>query len=247
MATKIKNQKGFATILLMSLLPVLLTLICFSWFFLSIRQVKSESAHICRATLLNGQKKAAAPLRILLALNKKAVSLEIQLQKANLRLKLAIASQNAVAFAAATAAILRIKAQQKSLSYQQKSLISWANKELLQTSLEAKIKVQQKLSKQSYLLKNLLSLLNIQVKSFSTKLAVEAINPMSLAPSYRPKSDFERQQSLRVHWKYKLQTNQNKWASAFLKIDKNFKDSCVASLKARGNGWIAILKEDRLL
>jgi hypothetical protein len=92
--TNLKDQKGFATVLLLTFLPVLLAGLFFLLFSQYYLKNWMQSLYICRTELLSAQEMTAKYLKRLMDLNPMAKSLRLALQMAQIQLAAAIAIEN---------------------------------------------------------------------------------------------------------------------------------------------------------
>jgi hypothetical protein len=236
-----KSQNGFATVLLMTLLPALLAFAVATFFTFSMLKQDLGTLNVCRAFELNMQNKVGGILKKLLGLNPKALRLRASEQRAQRRLVIAMQSGNPAAIAAAEGVLLAVQTQRGILDFQQKALIASANS-LLKTGgaqgLQAVEREWQSHQKpMNSWLKASLFMKTPQVPQLSVLPDLPEV-----APAYKPAPDFETSQTWLQSWTVRLQGKDS--FQAFLKFAANFERSCSTSLYPEGAQWIAKLKTD---
>lgn len=236
------SAKGFATILLLSLFPLILSaglaLFCVFAF------LKSDLAtlNLCRAEHLALQNKVGRQLGKLLKLNPRAVRLRLAEAQATKALALATSNGNALAIAAAEAKLLNVKMRRQLLDGQQRSLIETANLWLSAGSLKLQRALKQEWFRQGSPLSPWLSgALHLGPSRVPT-LAVQADLP-EVAPVYQLKPDFSEAQSWQQRWQLTMKTTG--WSRKFLPFNGRFERECTSSIYSDGLDWTAKIKKDK--
>lgn len=231
-------------VLALSLIPILLAA-GFAFLFSShLLKNWMQSLHICRTELLKTQSEAKESLDRLLALNKLATSLRLQLQFARIQRLAALASHNYPLAAQALARILAIQSQQRTLDQIQKKIILMANYQMS----SGLFKVVSRLRAQDA--ENLMRATPIfkfridSIRTFPKTLAVHPDLP-DVAPVYELDNDFSRSQGLSVSWNSRFETNSNK-GPRWIQNQHSKKDHCAVSLEKQNGTFKEVLIEDRL-
>lgn len=244
-SAKINSNEGFASILMLTALPVLLAALMFFAYSSFLVKNWMQSLHICRSGLIQTQKEVAVDLEALLRLNPLAQTLRLRLKMAYIKLAAAIASQNWGVAAQARIEISQIKAQQKKLDIAQKLLIQKANLRMKTGSF----KVYQELrSQNTFIAQRLPWFFSFSIQAQMPRpnvLAVKSDTP-EMAPVYELKNAFERLQALSVSWISRFASGEQKdmkWIS-----NKHIrKDSCSITLSSKDNlSFYPQMIEDKL-
>jgi len=238
------NQQGFATLMLLSLLPLILAggLALLSIFGF----LKSDLAtmNLCRSRQIEVQNKVGRNLAKLLALNPRALKLRLTEVRAQRMLTLALESGNIPAVAAAEAYLLSVQMRRQALDLRQRALIDTANLWLSSASYALPRELRQEWWQHnkglSSWLKNSLSVSSAEVPT----LAVQPDIP-EVAPAYLLKTSFAEAQAWKQNWSLHLQTTS--WAAKFFRFNGDFERSCSTSLYSKGDEWIARMKKDKSL
>lgn len=236
-----QNQKGFAIVLCLALLPCLVAglLVVFAL----INFIKNDLAlkHQCRAQGEIGQKSVRPLLEQLLSLNSKALALKAELLQAKAAQSAAITEQNWPEVGRRAVQIKRIEKQQQLLDKQQKRLISQANMLLYRNHSSTSLGLRRLGTDNStILLKSTLQ----QITGRAPRLAVVP-ESTDIAPVYKLKADFENEQSLAHEWQYKLSVQPP--FSNFIKGDFSFKKACAVTLTKEGSAWITKIIKGKFL
>lgn len=239
-----KSQKGFATILLISVLPAILAGGFFMFTAFSLFKSDLGTLNTCRALQLETQNKVAKNLTKLLSLNPKALKLRLSQARAEKALISAINTGNPVAIAAAETYLLYIQMQRQALDIRQKVLITGANTFLksgskrLQEALLAEWKRHTRGVRTWF--EGRLILGARQVPS----LAVQADFP-EVAPVYQVRSPFAELQHWSETWVLELKTSS--FVSRFFNFNGRFQRSCDSSIYLENASWTVKLKKARFL
>lgn len=225
-----KNQKGFALVILLAFLPVLISAFFLVFTFNGFVEKDLKLKHICRSEGIAGQTKVAPLLSQLLRLNPPALLLKAQFEKAQLELQVAIASENPVAIAKAVARLERILQKRKELDSKQKQIINQSNLLLGNFHAQTKTMIFRELHQGS----KAFTLNQTTLQGKAPRLAVEA-ESFDLAPTYRTVENFSAAQSLSHEWQYQMILM--KPLDRFLDGKFKFKKGCAVSLAPDGPGW----------
>lgn len=237
-----KSEKGFATILLLTLAPVLVAgglvvLFCFSF-------LKSDMAvlNICRAEQLQVQNQVGKTLTKLLALNPKARKLRASEKLARTKLQWALSIGNPYAVAAAEARLLQVQLQRQALALRQKALIQSANLRFSMAAPQLSRNLALEWRKHNAPLQ---PWMHSSLRIVSSKVPQLAVKPdfPDTAPVYEPVPHFEEAQSWAHSWQVKVQGKA--WIKNFLNFKGGFQRSCATSLYAKNLDWIGKLKKAR--
>jgi hypothetical protein len=237
-----KSSEGFATVLLLSLLPLILAAgiaLFFTFGFL-----KSDLAvlNVCRAKELELQNKAGRNLAKLLKLNPRALNLRIEEARAEKALASAVESGNPPAIAAAEAYLLSVQMRRQDLRIRQRALIDTADMWLSTGGAELPRDLQREWLQHHRGLSSWLEN-RFQIGRVSpAKLAVIPDMP-DTAPVYLLRPDFAEAQAWKQSWSFRLATTG--WSRRFLNFNGGFERSCTVSLYPEGEEWIARLKKDK--
>jgi len=235
-----KNQNGFALIIFLSLLPLIMAggLLVFCGF--SFIKTDLGTLNLCRALQLDIQNKAAKKLDSLLKLNPRALKLRLAQKRAENSLALAVKSGNPAAIAAAEAYLLTVRMQRQVLDLKQRSLISTANSVLLVGGQELQSKLYQEWYSQS---RGVASWLQGNLQLGSAKIPALAVKPdfIDVAPMYQLVPQFEEAQAWTQEWQIEFKTIS--WARKFFNFHERFQRSCSTSLYSENSLWSAKLKK----
>lgn len=227
------NQKGFATVLILSLLPFLIALVTGLYVMIGWLEGRSERLNHCRRTLLKGLEQVALPLDGLLALNPRAIQLRVELSLALQKLAVATASGNLPAIAAAQLQVTKVRMRQVSLDQQQKTLLKSA--QLLLNSFP--LRVQTHLAASSYGF-----VAHRQFRRLQMRLAIRPDAP-TLAPIYELEEPFELKQAVAFEWQDHFQLRGP--LGHFLKAGGQKREVCAVTLSKGQDRWRSKLIEDK--
>lgn len=232
------RQQGFATILLMTMIPALLALGGGALFTYALLKQDLATLNTCRSTELNIHNKAGKVLAKLMSLNPRAKNLRRKNQKAQMDFNKAALTGNATGMAMAEARIAAILMERELLWIQQKGLITSANGLLKSGDLQNSAGIRKEwMSHQRPMLSWLRSTITLKAAKVPT-LAVKPDLP-DIAPIYETVSNFETEQTWSQSWTVRyeligaLQT--------FLRFSGSLERSCSTSLFQEGKKWIAKL------
>lgn len=239
-----KSQKGFATILLISILPAVLAGGFFLFTGFSFFKSDLGTLNTCRVLQLETQNKVAKNLTKLLRLNPTALRLRLSQIRAQKALAAAISAGNPVGIAAAETYLLHIQMQRQALDIRQKALIVGADTLLKTGSRRIQDALLREWNHHTQGLKiwfeGHLKLASRHVPS----LAVQADFP-EIAPLYQIRVPFSEFQHWSETWTLDLKTSS--LVSKFFNFHGRFHRSCDSSIYLEGTGWTAKLKKARFL
>lgn len=239
----LRRQDGFAATVFLTILPVILAGLFFLLFSQYFKKNWMQSLYICRSELLQTQTATGQHLKKLMALNAQARFLRVALNFAYAELAAGYATENPILIARAQQEIQRIKAQQKRLDVQQKTIIFAANT----TMMSGVQKVASLLHRQNqWNQARMPDTFSYQIRSISPAPKLLAVKPdrPEIAPVYELKNDFTQEQALRVSWTSAFQTR-SKETFRWLSNRHQIKQSCSASLKESGSSYPSTLIEDK--
>ncbi|WP_413568737.1 hypothetical protein ACLWBD_14660 [Bdellovibrio sp. HCB117] len=225
-----KNEKGFAVILLLACLPVLISGLLLLSSVFGFMQNDLAMKYQCRVHGQQGQKLVAPSLEKLLSLNNTARRLKVEEVAAYA--KIAASAGNPPALAAAKARLVKIQNQKRQLDLKQKQLINQANMSLASSFA----KTRRELANTQEGLSNILFVANgFHLSGRRPTLAVRP-DSSDIAPTYSPVAAFEEKQALAHEWQYTLAVR--KPFSQFLEGRFHFKKACAVSLIEENSAWI---------
>lgn len=240
----LKQENGFAAVVFLTILPVLLAGLFFLLFSQYYLKNWMQSLHICRTELLETQASVGKDLDRLMKLNPQVKALRIALNIAYIQLAAAIAAQNPAAAAAAQARIMQIKQQQRLLAGVQKALIFSANSKMLSGPLKVSRRLREQDQWNQARMPALFSFRTHQIRTFPNTLAVKPDSP-DAPPVYELQKDFTQAQALNVSWTSEFQTN-TKERFGWIQNHHKLKQNCSASLKDDKGSFPATLNEGKL-
>ena len=233
------NQKGLSTVMMLSFLPILLSVLLLFMSVFLIFQFRSETQYLCQTQLLKLQNRNEKTIQDLFRLNPKANKLRLQLISQQAKLFLAVANLNFPAITYYKIQIEKTKAQQMMLEIQQKNILM-QNQILNQMQiLKTEKLIRTEFIDLSQINFFLLKAELFQIHSEIQDLAVEKVWSGNGA-AYQRKNRFSDQQLLSVKWNYQMQTNL-KWNGSQQNIQ--YQNACSATLEQKGLKWISNLKK----
>ena len=216
------SQKGFLTLSLIFLTPLLLTLLFAFSHILSQALAIAKTHQSCRTQVTQYQKTQRQLLIKLLLLNSKATQLRIQRKKAETQLALALTTGRGPLIAFRQAQLNRITKKQHHFQRRQQRLFL--------KSQQAKTQLQRELFSQDLLTSS------IQIKKidFKKSLSVTKHPPTSLTPSYFPSTHFNQRQSVIVHWSMNFKRHNLLHRPSA----RTYNSQCGATLNKKGGRWL---------
>lgn len=237
-----KNNKGFTTVLMMSLLPALLAAGTLVFLFYSFLRSDLATLNACRTQQLKLQAEAGQHLKLLLELNPQAAALRDEEQTAEEALAEAEASMDPPAVMTAQAELIRVQSERRALGQKQKALIDGANSSLKNGGEHLQQHLTQVWNHEQGPLRSWWQA-DLRLRSARVpRLSVKPDAP-DTAPVYEPVPQFEDAQTWAQNWQLALQTKG--WTQNFLPLKLNFERSCASSLYEKENSWVARLKKDK--
>lgn len=227
-----KSSKGFALILLLSLIPVMTAAILLVFSSLIIFNKDLELKHTCRLFGIEGQKKASTQIKNLFKLNPQATRLK--LLEVQVLQQLALNPNPAIKITA-VAKLQKIRAKQELLDIRQKQILKYGNFLMSSNYLRAQSVLRRTASEK---ISPLIHFELISLSGISPQLAVRPLMA-GLAPTYGVKANFYEAQALAHSWQYQLSV-----ASPFSKfLNGRFKlsRSCFVTLKQEGEMWTPLI------
>lgn len=238
---KLASRKGFAAILLLTLLPLVLTLLVV--LVVVHAQIEMEMAlkATCRENLLFTQHQVSVDLKTLLNLNPTALALKAEERILILSIATASAAQNWALVTKLTGQLQKVKQARIQLDRLQKSLITKMNMTLMGGSYSARSKLNRIFDE--YRGKSQELTTHSSFFSLPRSPLTIAVEPkdQGIAPIYQPKKRFEWEQHLSLSWTYNSKTLDR--FSTWLKLDKRFVGTCAATLNSEDKKWNANLIE----
>ncbi|AFY02898.1 hypothetical protein [Bdellovibrio bacteriovorus] len=228
-----RNQQGFAAILILALLPILVSGLFLVAAMMGFLQLDLAMKHTCRSEGLQGQEKVRPHLEKLLSLNSKAVKLKAQLISAQAKAKAAEAAGNIPVATAAELEVLRIEGLRLALDAQQKQLIQQSNLQLQRSHSSTRTRLY-RAHRENQTRLNFLTIKTQIENEPIPRLAVRPDFP-DTAPTYSPEPDFEVRQALAQRWQYRIALRPP--LSNFLKADFGFEKACAVTLTKGPLRW----------
>lgn len=235
------SRGGFATVLLMTLLPVLLAFGGMTLFSFSILKQDMGTLNVCRAVGLDVQGKVGKILEKLLKLNPKALRLRADEEKAEARLEAALESGLPPAITAAEVHLAFVQGQRVLLAFEQKALIASANALLTEGGIRGTHSISQEWNSHGQPMTTWLTSKITGARQTIPQLAVVPDMP-DTAPAYKPDPDFEDKQTWSQSWNVSLRVTGT--FRNFIPFATTFRRSCATSLYPEGEKWTAKLKAD---
>lgn len=239
-----KSEKGFATLLFLSLIPLLMAGGLAAFFAFAFMKADVATLNVCRAGQLVIQDKVGRDLERLLKMNPKALKLRAEQRIAEIKLKLAVAGANPYAIAAAEARLLYVQSQRQALAIRQRLIIQSANAKFIRATPQITDSI---LAEWRHHMLPMRSWISANIVLTSLKVPTLSVRPdfPDEAPAYERLPHFEEVQSWAHNWQ--LQAEGSNWTKNFLKFRGRFQRSCGTSLYADGNSWIGKLKKVKFL
>lgn len=211
------NQQGSVSYLV--LVPSLVTVLVLAASIILLVSAIRKDQKACRRISLDIQTIQGEALNKILTLNTTAKAL----RQNELVIKTAIVAAAATPGAQGTlgnlyAALRVVQSSQKTLGFQQKSIISTANIKATQIASSSN-KLPQK----------------------SIRLRIHAINKNETAPEYEVDLNFEKAQSVNYRYKIIIKDILPGWLFKFFLETRNLEMECGSTLKKKENKWIPVL------
>lgn len=235
------NERGFAMLSTLILLPLLITITALSGATYMLLRSDGATRHECRVELLRIQSLIARDLRRLLDLNPEATRLRYRRQAAEAKVAMTAATP---AGAIAEMELSQVIAEQLLLAAKQQSLIQgarilshvgpeWARQRVHRSS--EKTKPRSSLSPLDF---------TAQVQGSGFPLVASPL--FSPTPDYQPARDFSRLQEMKVVWSFSLEKFLPPWFQKHLPITKlKASARCSATIKEESGQWQARLTADK--
>lgn len=239
----LNSQSGYALILFITLLPVIMASLTFLFCSQYLTKNWSQSFHICRSELFKVQTSVAQNLEQLLKLNSQAKSLRVALGLAQAKLAFAMVKADPLLIAAATKEISKINKQKKQLDIIQKSIINHANLKLKAGTWRVTQKLKKQNSENQISASSFMKIQISPIKSISNRLAVVPDNS-DLAPVYELKNPFSDNQMLSVSWKTYFETGL-KGEMPWLQNRYQKVSSCTVTLRKKDNKFLPQIRRDK--
>lgn len=227
----IRNQKGFALVMTLALLPALIAGFFLAWAAIGYIQQDLALKFACRDQGISGQKNVSPLLEKLLKLNPEATKLKTKQTQLIQRIASATAAQQWIVVGILSKKLSQVEAQRLQLDIKQRGLIQESNRELVTAHNRGRSQIQSNLQDISSAFIRL-KLKNIRGRS--PQLAVRPDYP-DVAPTYSTVFDFSTQQALAHEWHYSASVGRP--FSYFLPGEFDFKKACAVSLKKELTKW----------
>ncbi|MFV3408301.1 hypothetical protein ACNH6C_06825 [Bdellovibrio bacteriovorus] len=228
-----RNQQGFAVILILALLPILVSGLFLVAAMMGFLQLDLAMKHTCRSEGLQGQERVRPHLEKLLSLNPRALKLKAEWITAQVQLKAAYAAKNPPLIAAAKLRVAQVETWRQTLDAQQKQLIQQSNLQLQRSHSSTRTQLYR--AHREY--QTRLNFLTIKTQIENEPIPRLAVRPdfPDTAPTYSPEPDFEVRQALAQRWQYRIALRPP--FSNFLKADFGFEKACAVTLTKGSLRW----------
>jgi hypothetical protein len=232
-----KNERGFMSVALVALLPLLIALFALGAAYFIIKN-DGEARHTCRVELLRAQIQIAADLRELMGLNPEAEVLRQERSLAEEELEASMAEGPGPMTAAAQVKLSLVIAKQEAFSIKQKLIISRAKMRSRLAPRRAVATVHAKLQVSHHAQAPEASAdgfnSNVRLAAFD----VTAEPPNSPTPDYNPSPHFRDRQEMKVRWSFDVTSYLPPWlqkitASSGVRAEAE----CSTTLEKEGNKW----------
>lgn len=227
----IRNQKGFALVMTLALLPVLIAGMLLAWAAVGFFQQDLALKHACRKQGLEGQRKVAPLLKKLLQLNPEARTLKERRDELRLKIAAATASGQVHMVELWKIELDIVEFRRLQLSLRQKNIITESNRLLQAAHNIGRRKIEDHAKETSNLFINLRL---TQLNGHAPRLAVRPDYP-DIAPTFSTVLDFSNQQALAHEWHYSATVGAP--FSHFLPGKFEFHKACAVSLRKDLNAW----------
>ncbi|KYG66122.1 hypothetical protein AZI86_03395 [Bdellovibrio bacteriovorus] len=227
----IRNQKGFALVMTMALLPALIAGFFLAWAAVGFIQQDLALKHACRDQGITGQKNAGVLLERLLKLNPEAENLKRKQARLKVQIAAALAKGNFPLAASLRSQLFLVDASRLQLDIKQRGLIHESNRALFTAHNRGRAQIQKNLQATSSVF---LQLKLKNIRGSAPQLAVRPDYP-DIAPTYSTVSNFSTQQALAHEWHYSAAVGTP--FSYFLPGEFEFKKACAVSLKKELVKW----------
>lgn len=236
-----KDNGGFALLLMTSLLPLLLAGFLLVFALLGLIQVDLSMKYICRTEGLRGQNKVGPLLTSLLALNPKAQVLKKQYLEAQVSLAAAELTGNPALIAKAAYRLSVIQSRRLSLDILQKQYITQSNILLHRSHFTITGLLRNKIRE----LDKRLIFFDLNLNLLSEKPPRLAVRPDSMdrAPTYSLELRFDELQSLAQTWQYSVSPGAP--MNTFFQFKHRFTKSCSVGLRKDHHQWIAVINKGK--
>jgi hypothetical protein len=235
-----KNQKGFVTVLCLTITPLLFGLLFTFSILRSYLQISFSVKQVCRYDSLNLQQANILYLEKLFSLNPTAKALRAAKIGAEIALAAAIAAENPPGIAAAEQELESIFTRQLDLDLQQNMIIQTANHAMDIGSIMLRQKIKMEIEHYQQRLRFFVSISLSEVDQSVPQLAVRPDIAGDTAPVYVEDIDFTNKQSLQTFWSVHFSAK-DKWLENWVKVEKTFSLECQTSLKKKGLEWKKVL------
>lgn len=236
----LKNQKGFAAILILSLLPVFIGGSFLVFTVLGIMQTDLKLKHLCRQEGRKYQEKVLPRLESLLKLNPRSQKLKAERVRLDRLIQAAITRGDMASVTLLNAKRAAVVARQIELDLRQKQLINQSNLDLRRGHLNTTNLLAREAAGSS-----VKTFLNLRLRLSPLPAPRLAVRPDSadLAPTYSPVPEFESRQALAQEWHYDINVRWPLMQKSALSF--NFSKACAVSLRKEPFKWKVVLSKAR--
>ena len=239
-----KDQSGFGVIGLLVLMPFLMSVLVLISGSALLFKADAHLQHECRVSVLNSQRTIAQTLRKLLALNPQAKELRLERAITEAQLKLALATAQPEAIAAAEADLALVKSRQALLALEQKSLIAYGRLASIKAPVLASSSVVDGLVTEAR--ENRVARPRATTHLRRGTFDVVATPPNDATPGYEPSADFSAKQTVDVNVNVEVASLLPEWLrnllpTGGLTINTHYQ----ATIKNQENQWTETLSAAR--
>lgn len=238
-----RDQSGFALVLLVTLLPLLLGGILFLYFATTQIEIRSHLNQVCRAELLEIQEEGSSLIKSLMALNKLIDVVKWADFIAGIATVLAFFNPGLIAV---VRGILRLtKSARTAIPKIQKLILFGLGPGLTQKLLKVRATLLETLNEYTSKTENLLLISDkVFIGNYVRPLSVEPKNPKARLTKYKLREDFSKKQNIFLLWQYQLTSNSEIFPWTPWK--QKFHGYCSATLREE-EPWEPVLYVDKLI
>lgn len=244
---KFHNKKGFVHIVILTLLPVLLTILLGAIGYQYLHQTQSATRYICQKTLLQTQEKVSLIMDTLFnKINPTARTTSYSVKATKIAIAAALASEQWWLLPRLYKTLKQLQQTQAQIEKTQKFLIQSANQILVLGSQWTRGQVYTELLNYSKSLKQFFHIYPGLVQVETPTLAIEKEWEEVGAP-YKTLENFSDRQAVTVRWSWTWQTNFSWLAQDSSLQTAFFNEACSATITKEDHQWIANLKRVKAL
>lgn len=239
------NSKGFATVSILALVPLLLSVLVVISAGLIAMRIDGKSRHLCRLSVLRSQSEIAVRLQRLMGLNPGARWLRLKREMAETKF---LTAPTPPLKAVALAELQQVIAEQMVYSARQKSLLIEGRTLSFLAPTRARASVREAFATESSLPLQRIGRFGLRFSSraLAPRFEVIAKPADSPTPDYEPSPDFSERQTLDLQWSVQMDALLPEWLSPLINATElNLQASCSGTIEKGDTQWSARLKTDK--